>query len=169
MDIEQVNQLSAAEFIEKLGGIFEDSTWVAEKAEKFRPFSSVQSLFSKIAEIVDQADEHEKLALIRNHPALGARTKMTRFSQTEQQKAGLQKLTDEEFDRLLKLNETYMEKFQFPFILAVRGKTKQEIFASIEQRIKNNAEAEIEQAIAEIKKIAYFRLKDIVKEERNLC
>lgn len=122
-----------------------------------------------MAEIVDQADEHEKLALIRNHPALGARTKMTRFSQTEQQKAGLQKLTDEEFDRLLKLNETYMEKFQFPFILAVRGKTKQEIFASIEQRIKNNAEAEIEQAIAEIKKIAYFRLKDIVKEERNLC
>ncbi|EIJ80431.1 urate oxidase [Bacillus methanolicus PB1] len=156
--------MKASEFIEKLEGVFEHSPWVAAQTEPHRPFVSFQSLYNKMAEIVENASEKVKLSLIKIHPNLGTKAKIADFSQKEQKNAGLNELTEAEYNRLMLLNQEYMNKFGFPFVMAVRGKTKQDIFISIKERLKNNYTTEFEQALEEIKKIAMFRLQDIIDE-----
>nr|WP_164834615.1 2-oxo-4-hydroxy-4-carboxy-5-ureidoimidazoline decarboxylase [Geobacillus sp. JS12] len=132
----------------------------------YRPFSSFQSLYDKMVEIVETASENEKLKLIRMHPHLGTNAKVTDFSQKEQKHAGLNELTEDEHNHLMLLNKEYMDKFGFPFVMAVRGKTKQDIYRTIKERLKNNYRTEFEQALEEIKKIAMFRLQEIINGER---
>lgn len=164
MRLQQLNEMSASEFINLLKGVFEHSPWVAEQAEQYRPFSTFQSLYDKMVEIVETASENEKLTLIRMHPHLGTSAKVTDFSQKEQKNAGLNGLTEEERHHLMSLNQQYIDKFAFPFVMAVRGKTKNDIYASIQERLKNDYQTEFQQALEEIKKIALFRLQEIMNE-----
>ena len=60
------------------------------------------------------------------------------------------------------LNEHYHEKFGFPFIMAVKGKSKNEILDSFRQRVKNNFEVEFNEAKLQVKKIASLRLNEIL-------
>ena len=52
---------------------------------------------------------------------------------------------------------------RFPFIIAVKGKNKEEILNSFRQRITNNINLEFEEAKKQVKKIASFRLGEIIK------
>ena len=61
------------------------------------------------------------------------------------------------------LNINYEEKFKFPFIIAVKGKNKNEILDNFKKRIKNNLQEEFNEAKIQVKKIALFRLKDVLK------
>jgi 2-oxo-4-hydroxy-4-carboxy-5-ureidoimidazoline decarboxylase len=110
--------------------------------------------------IVNAFSPEEKLTLIRAHPDLGTRAKMTEASVQEQAGVGLDQLNGEEFERLQFLNQTYLQKFGFPFIIAVKVQTKATILEAFERRLQNDVSAEIEQAITEIAKIAWFRLAD---------
>ncbi|MEJ9149598.1 factor-independent urate hydroxylase [Bacillus smithii] len=167
MRLKQLNEMSASEFIHLLGGVFENSSWVAERAEPNRPYSSFQSLYNKMVEIVETASDNEQLKLIQMHPHLGTNVKITDFSQEEQKHAGLNELTKDEQNHLILLNQKYKDKFGFPFVMAVRGKIKQEIFRTIKERLQNNHQTEFKQALEEIKKIAMFRLQEIFREGEN--
>lgn len=90
---------------------------------------------------------------------------MSVTSVREQQNAGLSKLEQEEYEEFLKLNERYYERFGFPFILAVKGKTKQDIYQALLERLENERETEFHQALKEIYRIARFRLADIITEK----
>jgi 2-oxo-4-hydroxy-4-carboxy--5-ureidoimidazoline (OHCU) decarboxylase len=46
--------------------------------------------------------------------------------------------------------------------MAVKGKTKADILAAFQRRLRNDADAETKTALAEIDRIAEFRLKDIL-------
>lgn len=149
-------------FTEALGGIFEHSPWVAEAAYPSGPFGSVVQLHEAMLESAMHADEGTKLSLLRAHPDLATRMKVSPLSAAEQQGAGLDSLTNEEHARLSEWNRKYTEKFGFPFILAVRGKSKDEILRSIAERVESNLELERDRAWAEIGKITRFRLEDLV-------
>jgi 2-oxo-4-hydroxy-4-carboxy-5-ureidoimidazoline decarboxylase len=110
--------------------------------------------------IVENSSHEEKLTLIKAHPNLGERVAMTTDSTKEQSGAGLQNLTPEEYEQFIALNQLYMEKFGFPFILAVRGKDKHQIYQSMESRIRNSNDNEFQTALAEIYKIAELRLQE---------
>ncbi|MNL64899.1 Uric acid degradation bifunctional protein [compost metagenome] len=99
--------------------------------------------------------------MLRAHPDLATRLQVTPLSAAEQKGAGLDRLTPEEFAVLTDLNVRYTEKYQFPFILAVRGKNKDDIIASISERVNGTKENEWERAIVEIGKITKFRLEDL--------
>jgi len=158
--IEQLNEKSSFRFIELLGDIFEHSPWIAEKVETEKPFHSIQQLHEKMVEIVKNATYEQQLALMKAHPNLGERVKMTKESKIEQQSAGLNNLTEEEYVHFVKLNQAYMDKFGFPFIMAVRFKTKNQIYQALEKRIYHNQQIEFETALSEIYKIARFRLEE---------
>jgi len=102
----------------------------------------------------------EKLALIRAHPDLAAKARLTADSTREQKRAGLDTLSSNEFDRFMQLNELYKKKFGFPFIFAVKGATKHQILASFELRLNNSPEKEFETALAQISRIFRFRIED---------
>ncbi|WP_112182389.1 MULTISPECIES: 2-oxo-4-hydroxy-4-carboxy-5-ureidoimidazoline decarboxylase [Paraliobacillus] len=164
LQIEEVNQLSNEDFIELLGGIFEKSPWVAKKVEVFRPFASFDQLFERMSEVVGNVPKQEKLELMRAHPNLGNKIKMSDASTKEQQGAGLQDLTENELASFLKLNKAYMDKFGFPFIIAVKGMDKSIIYQTMEKRFLQPKEEEFEIALTEINKIAFLRLKEKIKQ-----
>ena len=107
-------------------------------------------------------DKEFKTKLILEHPELGmkkgALKNLTAHSKGEQKRAGLDSLSDSEYNLLTKLNGDYMNKFKFPFIIAVSGLTKEEVLRNIKVRLKNNVEVEFSTAVEEIHKIAEIRL-----------
>lgn len=170
LTMKAVNEMKKVMFVQHFGSVFEHSLWVAEQAVRDRPFESVQTLCDKMTAFVQEASRSDQLALLRNHPNLGANMKMTDASVKEQKAAGLASLSKEEFNQFSLLNEAYTQKFSFPFIMAVQGKTKEEICVQMKQRLQNDKETEFETALAEVFKIARFRIEDIViQEEPSAC
>lgn len=155
-----LEEKSDKEFTECLGDIFEHSSWIPEQAAASRPFASLVSLHQCMVDIVSQTSTEMKLDLIRKHPNLGDKVQMTDDSIKEQLGAGLTDLTAEEYENFLSLNKRYMNKFGFPFILAVRGKDKNDIYNAMETRIHHTKEIEFETALTEIHQIALFRLQE---------
>lgn len=111
---------------------------------------------------VERASLEEQLALIRAHPDLGTRARIGVDSTREQAGAGLDRLTREEYDRLLRLNQGYRDKFGFPFILAVKGRSRKDIFDALERRLLAAYEDEVREALLQIGRIARFRIEAIV-------
>ena len=65
----------------------------------------------------------EQLALIKAHPDLGSKAKMAETSVQEQAGVGLDRLSEAEYQRFQSLNQAYKDKFDFPFIVAVKYHT----------------------------------------------
>ncbi len=167
MTLAEVNGLDREGFVAALGGIFEHSPWVAEQAWASRPFATVAGLHETMVRAVERASLEEQLTLIRAHPDLGARVKMSATSAGEQAGAGLDRLTAEEFERLQALNSAYRQKFGFPFIYAVRGSTKYDVLRALEQRLQASMELERATALEQIGRIAQFRLADIIQDQET--
>jgi len=166
--IRQIDAMDREAFIAQLGGIYEHSPWVAERAWKARPFRSRDALHAAMEAVVAAASRAEQLALIRAHPELAGRLAvdghLTDASRREQAGAGLDRCTPEEFATLQELNAAYRRKFDFPFIVAVRGLTRAHIISRLEQRLAQSAEQELSACLREIGRIAGFRLHDLIGE-----
>ena len=161
--IDKFNKLSKAEFISIFGNIFEKTEWIAERCYESKPYNNLDELVSKMMEIFENIEKERHLEILNSHPDLAVEKKLTEDSKNEQKNASLNQCTDEEFVEFKKLNEEYKKKFGFPFIIAVKGKNKEEILNSFRQRITNNINLEFEEAKKQVKKIASFRLGEIIK------
>lgn len=155
--------MDRAEFLGVYGGIYEHSPWIAEAAFA-KAGGTMAELHTAMKDAVTKAGREQKLALIRAHPDLAcAEAPLTAASQSEQQGAGLRACTPAEFAEFQALNAAYREKFGFPFIIAVKGLSRQDILQSFRERIANSAEDEFETALAQIHKIAWFRLEALAQ------
>ncbi|MBE9192055.1 2-oxo-4-hydroxy-4-carboxy-5-ureidoimidazoline decarboxylase [Gloeocapsopsis crepidinum LEGE 06123] len=163
--LSELNQMNQDDFVAVLGWIFEDSPWIAQKAWARKPFADVLSLHQSMVDVVCEASDVEKLALICAHPDLGAKAKMAEASVKEQAGVGLDRLNPEEYDKFNYLNQAYKKKFNFPFIIAVKNHTKESILASFSQRLENSKETELQTVLAEIEKIALFRLQEVIDDK----
>ena len=155
--------MSATEFVERFGGIYEHSPWVAERAASvLDDDASIEQLASVMADCVDNASVEQQLALIRAHPDLAGRAQiageLTAESTEEQASAGLDRCTPEEYELFQSLNARYKDKFGFPFIMAVRGSNRMQILEAFERRLQHDYATEFETALGEIHKIARLRL-----------
>ena len=162
MTLGEINRMPADEFIATFGGIAEHSPWVADHAARERPFRSREAMIEAFCTAVTSASHDEKLALIRAHPDLATKAKLTQDSSREQKGAGLDALTEAELVRFNDLNARYKQAFGFPFIFAVKGAGKHEILAGFEERIRHSPKAEFGTAIAHICRILRFRIEDRV-------
>lgn len=153
-------------FVSRYGGIYEHSPWVAEECfDLAAGIDDVEALAAVFAAWVDRADRERKLALIRAHPDLAGkvaiRDELTRESKAEQASAGIDQCTKEEFEQFQELNSRYKDKFGFPFVMAVRYSSRQQILAAFASRLGNDRETEFDTAIREIHRIARLRLQVI--------
>ena len=163
MTISQLNALSLNDFVDQVGWVFENSSWVARRAWKHRPFASLDDLHTRMTSEVACASTVEKLALLRAHPDLGSRARISDSSAKEQAGAGLDQLTPVEFARLHQANEAYKAKFGFPFLFAVKGSTKLRILQALDARLQATPEDEYQEALQQVYKIARFRLEEIIR------
>ncbi len=158
-----VNALDRAGFATLLGGVFEHSPWVAELAWTQRPFASLDALHRALVGVVETADEAAQLGLLRAHPELARPGPLTAASQGEQVGLGLDTLEADEAARFARTNELYRERFGFPFIIAVRGqRDRAAILRAMRERLGNPPDAERRRALAEVARIARFRLQDLL-------
>jgi 2-oxo-4-hydroxy-4-carboxy-5-ureidoimidazoline decarboxylase len=160
--LDTLNAGSEADFIAALGGIFEHSPWIAQRALVARPFATVAALHEAMMAALAAASPEEKLALIRAHPELGGKVAragdMAEASRQEQGALGLDRLSEAEFARFEAVNAAYAGRFGFPFIIAVARHTRDSILTQFARRLENAGETELTAALAEIGHITRLRL-----------
>jgi OHCU decarboxylase len=163
------SRMAKEEFVRTFGGIFEHSPWIAERAYEFElgpAHDSVGGLHNALARAFRSASEAERLGVLAAHPDLAGKLaqarRLTPESASEQASAGLDALTDAERERFSALNEAYVKKFGFPFIIAVRDNTKASILEAFERRLENSRETEFATACKQVERIAWHRLKDML-------
>ena len=162
MTIADVNALAPVDFVARFGDVAEHSPWVAREAFAQRPFADRDAMVEAFATALKSANPDAQRALIRAHPDLATKVRLTEDSSREQAGAGLAALSEAEFASFTTLNAAYKSKFGFPFIFAVKGATKQMILAAFEERISHSPEAEFATAISQICHIFRFRIEDRV-------
>ena len=163
IDIKKINSLDKSEFLSIFGNVFEKSKWISERVFDKKPFKNLESFVSEIIGIYENSDNKTILEILNLHPELAVEKKLTADSEVEQSKANLKQCTPEEFDEFKKLNIEYKKKFNFPFIIAVKGKNKNEILNYFRERINNSLDEEFLEAKKQVKKIATFRIEEIIK------
>lgn len=165
MTISEVNAMGKAEFLEIFGGVYEHSRWVAEGVVGQRPFGDLEQLAERMREVVEAAEGEKKMRLIRAHPdlagKLGLDKHLTESSRREQQGAGLDQLTVDEFGAFSELNAAYRGKFGFPFVICVGRTDKAGILGAFQERLLNGEADEIAAALREVHAIARLRIEKI--------
>ena len=165
--INKINELSKSEFIKVFSNIFENSIWISEELYKLKPFDSFDDLSTKIMDIFENATKEKQIEILRAHPDLANKTRigsLTADSKKEQNSAGLNQCSKEEFIEFKNLNIKYKKKFGFPFIFADKDKSKLEILTNFRKRISYDINIEFEEAKNQVKKIANLRLNEINKK-----
>jgi 2-oxo-4-hydroxy-4-carboxy-5-ureidoimidazoline decarboxylase len=166
MTLDDLNRADRDTFVAALGGIFEHSPWVAEAAWPARPFQSIPDLHASMVAAVQAAGEARQLALIRAHPELAGKAALsgavTRASAAEQSGAGLGHCSPDELAQLRALNERYRATFGFPFVLAVKGRDRRSIIATMARRVGNDAASERAECLRQIARIAAQRLDALI-------
>jgi len=158
--INKINKFSKSEFTKVFANIFENASWIAEELYVQKPFNSYEELSLKMINIFETCSKEKKLEILNAHPNLADKMRissLTPDSKEEQHNAGLDQCTEVEFNEFKKLNDAY-RKFGFPFILAVKGKNKNEILNNFRKRVSSEPEIEFDEAIKQVKKIASLRL-----------
>lgn len=152
------------DFTLRFGHVAEGSPWVARAAWERGPFADRTAMAEAFAAVIREAPPERRLALIRAHPDLAGRAaragELTPESAGEQASAGLDRLTPADLERVARLNAGYRERFGFPFVICVRGRSVAEILDAGEERLANPPEAEQAAAIEEIAAIIALRLAD---------
>ena len=158
-----INLLKKKEFLSIFGNIFEKSDWIADEVFNLKPFKNSNDLVIKMMDVYENINNEEMIKIFNLHPQLAIEKRLTSFSSKEQTGAKLNECSKEEFEEFEKLNADYKKKYGFPFIIAVKGKNKDEILNNFRQRIQNNFEIEFNEAKYQVKKIASLRLEGILK------
>jgi 2-oxo-4-hydroxy-4-carboxy-5-ureidoimidazoline decarboxylase len=170
--LSDLNACSGTDFVAALANIFEYSPWIAEKVADARPFAGVKQLFAAMTSVVNNASPDLRLALIKAHPDLANKTQraagLTAESNAEQNSAGLDRLSDAEYQAFERVNTAYGKKFGFPYIVCVRRHTKDSVLRDFERRLPNDAAAEIQASIGEIFRIAALRVDQLVASDDRL-
>ncbi|MEA2862946.1 MAG: 2-oxo-4-hydroxy-4-carboxy-5-ureidoimidazoline decarboxylase [Bradyrhizobium sp.] len=161
-----LNACSRDDFVARLANVFEYSPWIPEQAVATRPFAGVQALFDAMKAAVDRAPGELQLVLIKAHPDLADKTQraagLTAESTAEQNSAGLDRLSNAEYQAFERVNNAYRSRFGFPYIVCVRRHTKESILRDFERRLPNDAKTEMQTSIEEICRIAALRLDQLV-------
>lgn len=166
LSVASLSCLDREAFIDAVGAVFEHSPWVMACAWEKRPFASKAAFFAALGEVLKEAERTLQLALINAHPELAGkaavRGDLTADSAREQAGAGLNACSPAEFASIQRLNAAYREKFGWPFIVAVKGLSRQDIIAAMERRLERSSTDEFSEALAQILRIACFRLDDLI-------
>lgn len=162
LDLGAVNALQQDAFVAAFGSIFEHSPWVAEGAWASRPFASIDDLHGAMIGVVRNAPRDTQIAFLCGHPELAGKEAeagtMTTESVGEQASAGLNALSKSEIGDLRQLNQRYLDRHSFPFIIAVRRYSKSEIFEQLRSRIERDSDVELDEALAQIDAITRLRV-----------
>ena len=162
----QLNKLDSKKFSSILEGVYEHSPWIIEEAFNYRPFNTVKELHDACVTLINGASHETQLSLIRAHPDLAAKleqlSKLTRFSQKEQSKAGFSSLPSNVICQLRKELVRYRKLFGHPFILCLAENTAADVLPILKKRIQSESNTERTSCLFQITRIGWHRLCSLI-------
>jgi 2-oxo-4-hydroxy-4-carboxy-5-ureidoimidazoline decarboxylase len=168
LELAALNAMDRDRFVAAVGTTFEHSPWVAGQAWEARPFGSWDALHAAMIGVVLRAPHALQLSFLCAHPELAGREAqagtMTDDSVREQRSAGLDALSSDEVAEIKRLNGAYRQRHGFPFIIAARQHTKDQIFAELRRRAVADPAAEFQEALAQIGLITKLRLRALAAD-----
>jgi OHCU decarboxylase len=158
--------LTRPAFIARFGGVYEHNPWIAAAVYDDRAVAdTVDELAGALHAVVEAAPAEAQLTLLRAHPDLAGRLAidggLTDNSTAEQAAAGLDRCTPAQFQAFRQLNAAYRSRFDFPFIIAVRGLDRETILERFAERLGNTPEIEFREALDQVHRIARLRLETL--------
>ena len=170
----QPSRMDREQFLETFGGVYEHSPWIAEDVYAdglTGDHDTIAGLHGALRDVVDDAEQNKQLALLRAHPDLAGKLavagELTAESTAEQASAQLDQCSAEEFEEFQSLNDRYKESFGFPYILAVRGRNRQEILQNFRSRVGNKPDTEFAEALKQVHRIALLRIEALFQEDER--
>jgi len=158
------SRMSRDDFMRRFGDLYEASPWVAERVHDrgLEPRHDAPAhLHEAFRAVVLAAGTQAQLALLREHPPLATAARgLSDDSRREQSGAGLDRCSEAELAAFRELNEAYLARFGFPFIIAVRGRSRSEILETLRQRIGGQPEEELREALEQVCEIGRLRLQE---------
>jgi OHCU decarboxylase len=169
LTLQEINGYNQEEFVAALRGLFEGPPWIVAQSWDARPFATITHMHQTFCQVMYNASLEQKIALLQAHPDLVGRAALagtlTPESTQEQASAGLNTLSPTEIATFTQLNQTYQNRFSFPFVICVRENKKASILAGFSNRLHHPRSEEIEVALAEVAKICLFRLHDLMVQD----
>ncbi|GAC1656143.1 MAG: 2-oxo-4-hydroxy-4-carboxy-5-ureidoimidazoline decarboxylase [Ktedonobacteraceae bacterium] len=169
--LREINLLDQEHFVAALGMLFEGPPWIITHSWHARPFATRAQLYQTLCDVMYNAPVEQQIALLQAHPDLVGKAALagtlTPASTNEQASAGLDRLSSEEITTFTQLNQTYRNRFGFPFVICARENKKDSILAGFSTRLHHSRSQEIEVALAEVTKICFFRLQDSVPQDET--
>jgi len=135
-------QLSVVELAE----LFEGETRLVER------LAELEDPLTRADDVLATLTEEEKIEALDAHPAIGAKKLSTR--------SAVEQGTDSDpaiLSELAYLNQIYLEKFGFRFVVFVDGRPKRVILEVLRDRIGNTREQELDTGCRELVAIARDR------------
>eukprot|EP00041_Stephanoeca_diplocostata_P006267 m.79421 g.79421 ORF g.79421 m.79421 type:complete len:180 (-) comp16270_c0_seq4:203-742(-) len=168
-----LNAASNEDFEALTALLFEHSPVLAEALRFKRPFTSAEHVIDEAEKILcEESEEETQITILSSHPLIGASaTNMSAASQAEQQASSNGEEDAETravLARLNILNKAYSDKFGFPFIVFVNGRSKAEIVPVFEQRLQGTRADELRTACTDYIAIARSRLAKVVAAASSL-
>ena len=174
-----MRKLDKAAFVVRFGEVYEHSPWVAEgvfdaTGEESLDITTLNAgdLAARFESVFLGASEQQQLNVLRAHPALACATAgrdhLTVHSSNEQAGAGLDQCTESEFALFQEMNAMYFGRFDFPFIIAVKGRQRQEILDIFRGRLLNSVDEEFQAALHQVCRIAGIRIDAIINVSGNV-
>lgn len=146
--ITALNFAPAAEFAAALADVFDSGAWVATAVTGWRPFADLAELHEAMAAVVMAASREERLNLLRAAPGLD-------------DLRGLPELSADDAALLRDLDRRFHERFGFPFIIAKRNRSRDDVLAEYARRWETAMAMEEATALAELLKVAHERLETL--------
>jgi 2-oxo-4-hydroxy-4-carboxy-5-ureidoimidazoline decarboxylase len=166
--IDELNLMNADTFESVFADIFEHSSWIARQACSSAPFATKSDLHAAMVNVVERADQTAQISLLRAHPELAGKEasagQLTDLSNNEQSSVGMNALSADQMEEVKELNHRYRDKFGFPFIIAVRRNTREEIFEKWRSRLANDFDQELQTCLAQVYQIAEIRLNALIAD-----
>jgi 2-oxo-4-hydroxy-4-carboxy--5-ureidoimidazoline (OHCU) decarboxylase len=158
--IEALNDAPATELAGLLALLFEEPGPLAARLAAGRPFASWAELLDAAEPLAAALPQPDKVALLRGHPRLGTDpARLTGPSRAEQGPA------DADADaELARLNDAYEERFGFPFVAFVAGRTRAAMTAELAERLERPPAAELAAGVEAVIAIARDRLAKLTGE-----
>jgi 2-oxo-4-hydroxy-4-carboxy-5-ureidoimidazoline decarboxylase len=134
----------------------------ARKMAGFRPYDSMDEVHKTATDIwwaLTDQDWHDAFS---HHSRIGERAKAAGWALDEQ--SGTKDAAQDVMKQLTRGNRDYEDRFGHVFLIYATGKTADEMLASLNQRMKNDARTELRNAAAEQAKITKLRLNKLLND-----
>ncbi len=165
MTIHEVNELSKKDFILTFSWIFEEN--IVEQVSELRPFPSFQFLHLAMKKIVKKSSLEQKVALLQATPDFVEMITLGSSQKSSLKQAGFRSLSSREYKKFVALNNKYVKKFGFPFVISLRGHNKESVYDSLKKRVKQTEIEEVTTSIEEVLRIYFHRLREVIQNEES--